>query len=67
MASSDETALQALSVHRRREIFSELVSCQDAGISVDDSRSQLATYYEISIEMVKRIETLGISQNWPPL
>jgi hypothetical protein len=51
----------------RREVFRELVSCQDAGMTVQQSRQRTATSFSISEDAVKEIEQLGLSERWPPL
>lgn len=59
--------LADLSPVRQREIFAEVVSCQDAGMTPEQSRQQLASYYSVSIETIKHVEALGIAKCWPPL
>ena len=53
-----QTTLDELSPARRREIFSELVSCQDAGMSPEQSRERLAPYFSISVETIKEVEEM---------
>ena len=52
---------------RQREIFRDLVSCQDAGMPVQMSRTRIAAYFSISVEAVMDIEALGLTGCWPPL
>ncbi len=56
-----------LSLVRKRDVFRELVSCQDAGMTVAQSREQMATYFSIPLETLRAIEELGIEKRWPPL
>jgi hypothetical protein len=65
MTEDRETA--ELSPARQREIFRELVSCQDAGMTVEQSRSQMATYFSITVQTIEEIEAIGLSKSWPPL
>ena len=52
---------------RRREVFAALVAAQDAGLSVNDSREQVAREQGLSAEQVREIEREGIDAQWPPL
>lgn len=56
-----------LSPARKREIFRELVTCQDAGMTVEQSRDRMATYFSITVETIKEIEARGLTKAWPPL
>jgi hypothetical protein len=51
----------------RKEAFLMLVTLQDRGCSVDDSREQIASQYGIPISEVPHIEQEGIRRAWPPL
>ena len=52
---------------RERAVFHRLVTLQDEGLSVPRSREQVAEEQSITVEEVRQIEQLGLSQNWPPL
>jgi hypothetical protein len=52
---------------RRREIFAALVEAQDRGVSVANSRQEVATKFGISREVVAEIEREGMDNEWPPL
>jgi hypothetical protein len=62
---SESTA--ELSEEQRREIFHALVTAQDGGLSVRDSRHQTAAQFSISAEAVAQIEREGMDNEWPPL
>jgi hypothetical protein len=64
---SEDREAPELSLARKREIFRELVTCQDAGMSVEQSRTQMASYFSISVALLKEIEVLGLEKGWPPL
>ncbi len=50
-----------------KEIFLKIVHMQDEGVSVDDSRSQIAAEFMIDLDKVREIESEGLAKNWPPL
>ena len=52
---------------RQREIFELLVTLQDKGLAVRESREQVAKKASITVEEVQAIERIGLEQNWPPL
>ena len=52
---------------RRRELFKALVEAQDAGMPVEESRRHLAKQFGVTPAQVRRIETEGMDQEWPPL
>ena len=52
---------------RKKEIFQALVASQDEGLSVAQSRTQMAERYNVSETLVKSIEREGIDNSWPPL
>lgn len=52
---------------QQREIFLELVTAQDSGQSVEQSRRQVAERYGISVSELLMIEKDGLSYQWPPL
>ena len=51
----------------QKAIFELLVKLQDEGLNVHQSREQVATMEELSIEQIKEIERAGLIHNWPPL
>ena len=56
-----------LSVEQRKAIFLSLTEAQDAGQSVEGSRKAVAKQYEVSEDVVKKIEAEGSEKDWPPL
>lgn len=51
----------------RKELFRTLVESQDQGTTVKDSRTHMASQFNITIEQVHDIEREGINKQWPPL
>ena len=51
----------------RKELFRALVDIQDQGMSVADSRLQMAVQFLTGIDEVRTIEQEGIEKQWPPL
>lgn len=58
---------ETLPEEKRREIFRTLVSAQDAGDSVAESRSNVAIQFRIELDEVRSIEREGITNQWAPL
>jgi hypothetical protein len=56
-----------LSVERRKEIFLSLVSTQDKGVTVLQSRMLISQQFNVSDAQVRQIEREGIDNEWPPL
>lgn len=57
-----------LTVKERREIFLTLVTTQDeGGLSVAQSREQVARHYKITDSQLRQIEEEGLEKEWPPL
>jgi hypothetical protein len=52
---------------RRKEVFLALVTAQDAGMLVAQSRKEIAQRFGITEAEVVRIEREGLDNNWPPL
>ena len=52
---------------RRKEIFAALVEAQDRGVSVANSRQEIAVQFGISKDAVAEIEREGMDNEWPPL
>ena len=52
---------------RRRAIFAELVSTQDLGVDVAQSRAFVSAQHAVAIDEVKQVEREGIDKQWPPL
>jgi hypothetical protein len=52
---------------RRKEIFAALVEAQDRGVSVANSRQEIAVQFGISRDIVDQIEREGMDNEWPPL
>ena len=51
----------------QREVFRILVAMQDQGTPVPQSRQQVATQFDLSLEDVIQIERNGVQAKWPPL
>jgi hypothetical protein len=51
----------------RRKLFAALVAAQDEGLSVRDSRAQMARRFEVAEEFVVQVEDEGLASRWPPL
>jgi hypothetical protein len=60
-------AAKALTVQQRKSIFHALVSVQDEGLPVQESKKQVASQYHISKEQLDLIEKEGVDKDWPPL
>ncbi len=56
-----------LTLQQRQDLFHELVTNQDMGMGVAESRQQMSQQYEITEDDVKKIEDEGIEKEWPPL
>ncbi len=52
---------------RRKEIFHSLVSSQDTGVTVLQSRKLIAQQFGVTDAQVRQIEREGIDNEWPPL
>jgi hypothetical protein len=61
---SDEVELTEL---RRRELFAALVTAQDEGLSVRDSRAAIARRFTVDVQTVAEVEDEGLDGRWPPL
>jgi len=60
-------AFEQMTEDRRREAFAALVAAQDRGISVAQSRSEVADQFGVSRDQVAAIESEGVDNEWPPL
>lgn len=67
MAPFDPPGDTAESEVKLKEIFSELVACQDSGKTVEESRVSVAEQFGVTVDAVKDIERQGIAEVWPPL
>lgn len=56
-----------LTDEQRKEVFRVIVETQDQGMSVADSRRQVASDYSLSEGEIRDIERAGIEGKWPPL
>jgi hypothetical protein len=52
---------------RRREMFAALVDAQDRGLSVHQSRQDVAAMFGVTWNTVVQIEREGMDNDWPPL
>jgi hypothetical protein len=52
---------------RRREVFAALVEAQDRGLSVHQSRQDVAAMFGVTWHTVEQIEREGMDKDWPPL
>jgi len=62
-----ESTSDATSEARQKEIFLRLVETQDGGVSVVESRQQMAQEFSLTVDEVVTIERQGIDSRWPPL
>ena len=60
-------ATKTLTVKQRKSIFHALVSVQDSGASIPDSKKQVADQFRITKEQLDLIEKEGVDKDWPPL
>jgi hypothetical protein len=60
-------AKKTLSVDERKAVFLALVQLQDAGAGVAKSRDEVAARFGLEQPQVRRIESEGLSAEWPPL
>jgi hypothetical protein len=59
---------KGLTVQERKSIFHALVSAQDlGGVTVLESKKQIAAEYHITKEQLDLIEKEGVDKDWPPL
>ena len=59
---------KGLTVQERKAIFLALVSAQDlGGVTVLESKKQIATEFHITKEQLDLIEKEGVDKDWPPL
>jgi hypothetical protein len=56
-----------LSVQQRREIFHALVTTQDRGVKVAQSREHVVKQFDITDSQLRQIEEEGLDKEWPPL
>lgn len=60
--------VKRLTVQERKDIFHALVTAQDGGgVSVAESRQQMAKQFDISDAQLRQIEEEGLDKEWPPL
>jgi hypothetical protein len=52
---------------RRREVFAALVEAQDRGLSVHQSKQDVAAMFGVTWHTVEQIEREGMDKDWPPL
>ncbi len=58
---------EPLTKGRRKEVFLALVEAQDRGLSVAQSRREVAARFGITQARLARIEQEGLDHGWPPL
>lgn len=56
-----------LAVWERKVVFRALVTAQDLGMSVAQSRTVIASRYNLSEGQLRLIEDEGTEAGWPPL
>jgi hypothetical protein len=64
---SAERSDAAIPVDNRQTIFRALVDAQDGGLSVAESRAEIARQFSLTEHDVKEIEKEGLANQWPPL
>ena len=52
---------------KRKELFLALVTLQDEGVAVAESRAFVAGQYGVDVAVVVGIENEGSDAGWPPL
>ena len=57
----------SLSEEQRQEVFLALVTAQDEGMTVSESRQSIASQFELDEKQVQSIEQEGLDRQWPPL
>jgi hypothetical protein len=57
----------SLTKMRRQEVFRLLVTGQDYGMSVTESRKMAASRFGLDPDLVRRIEQEGLQAHWAPL
>jgi hypothetical protein len=61
-------ASKGLTVQQRKSIFHALVAAQDTGgVTVVESKKQVAAEFHITKEQLDLIEKEGVDKDWPPL
>ena len=58
---------KSLTVQQRKSIFLALVSAQDSGAAIPESKKNVAKEYAITKEQLDLIEKEGVDKEWPPL
>ena len=59
---------KGLTVQQRKSIFHALVATQDnPGVTVPESKKQVAAQFHITKEQLDLIEKEGVDKDWPPL
>ena len=59
---------KGLTLQQRKSIFHALVASQDGGgVTVLDSKQQVAAEFHITKEQLDLIEKEGVDKDWPPL
>jgi hypothetical protein len=59
---------KGLTVQQRKSIFHALVAAQDTGgVTVVESKKQVAAEFHITKEQLDLIEKEGVDKDWPPL
>jgi hypothetical protein len=66
-AKETDMRSKRLTLQQRQELFHALVTTQDLGTSVAESRQQISQQFEVAEEEVRKIEDEGIEKEWPPL
>jgi hypothetical protein len=52
---------------KRKELFHALVTLQDEGVGVAESRAFVAGQFGVGVEVVVQVEAEGMEAGWPPL
>jgi hypothetical protein len=51
----------------RMAIFAAVVQAQDNSLGIRESRQFVAKQFGVSVDEVRRIESEGLDNDWPPL
>ena len=55
-----------LAVENRRELFLKLITAQNAGSTLEESRQRMSEEFTINVAQVIVIEQQGRLNRWPP-
>lgn len=65
--SENQNMTELISEEQRKAVFRSLVEAQDRGLSVAESRKEIAGQFGLADQVLTEIERAGIKASWPPL